>query len=340
LTHNELKREVIAVLRKIAAGGSSREIKDSDSFGEFGLGLDSLALLHFITALEHRFSIELPENIWVDRGQLNLKNLVDLIAEAVKGRELIALDQGELPSKIAPENGHGSKWNKLAAVARRDGVIPMAAWVAGKAFAESSALLYRKDRYHILSFDLALQSIPVVNAPGGANFLEVGIDDLGSADGLWHKSKIREKHRLFEARLRNGFIGYATWINGRIAGLCWITMLGDHEPQTGLHIKAGEGSCYGLDLEEHPDYRGQGVGLATIAYSMRGARERGCRYLYSVVHEGNERMLGASIQLLGYTTVGEIVTKRYLGRPKSVCVLGGRAVKGKVLLLETSRSET
>jgi acyl carrier protein/GNAT superfamily N-acetyltransferase len=332
LTDNELKLEIVAVLRQVAPGGSLREISDSDSLGEFGFGLDSLALLHFITALEKRFDVEIPETVWVDRGQLNFKDLVGLIVEAFK--------DSELPSRIASESGSLSRWKKLAAVARREGLIPMVKWAAGKAFAEGSAQLYSRDRYYILSFDLASRTIPTVTAPHGASLREVAIDDLRSAEGLWHKSKVREKHRLFETRLENGFNGYATWIDGRIAGLCWVTMRGDHEPQTGLHIKTGEGACYGLDLEEHPDYRGQGVGLATIVYSMCGARERGCRSLYSVVHSGNERMLGASIQLLGYSTVGEIITERYLGRPKSVCVIGGRVVEGKVLLLENVRSET
>jgi acyl carrier protein/GNAT superfamily N-acetyltransferase len=340
LTHAEVTREVIAVLRRVAPGGSSREITESDSLGEFGLGLDSLALLHFITALEKRFDTEIPESIWVDRGQLHLVDLINLIAEAVKDKVSVTPGRGELPPRIDLESGHLSRWEKLAAATRRDGLFPTVGWVARKAVAESSGLLYRKDRYHILSFDLTSKRIPVVKAPGGATQREVGIGDLSAADGLWHKAKIKEKHRLFEDRLKNGFIGFATWIDGRIAGLCWVAMQGDHEPQTGLHIKTGEGSCYGLDLEEHPDYRGQGVGLATMVYSMHRARERGYRVLFSVVHSGNERMLGAAIQILGYATVGEIVTERYLGHSKSVCVLAGRTVEGKTLILETAGSVT
>lgn len=333
MIHARLEKEVISVLRHVALGGSDREIRASDPLGEFGLGLDSLALIAFITALENRFSIEIPETIWVDRGQLSLRDLVELISESVDEQNLTSPPQDFKPIPIDPTTKESTVWGKLTAAARHQGLFPALLWALRKLYRKIANLFYQKDRYYILSFDLTRQAIPTIPALGGTRSSEVTPADLPATEGLWNPGTAAEKKRLFIQRLKEGYSGYATWLNGQIVGLCWVTHDGDFEPGTGLHIRLREHSSYGLDLNEHPDYPGQGIGLATVAYSLRQSQARGHKYQYSVVHSQNERMLRASIQLLGLKKIGEIVTTRSLFGTNSVYNMNDKTDDNKVLML-------
>jgi acyl carrier protein/GNAT superfamily N-acetyltransferase len=333
VTHAHLEKEVVSVLRRVALGGSDREIRSSDPLGEFGLGLDSLALIGFITALENRFGIDIPETIWVDRGQLTLQDLVDLIAESVDKHDFPAPPQNFEPVPIDPTTTESTAWGKLKAIAEQKGLFSALFWAMGKARRKCLNLFYQKDRFYILSFDLTGQAIPTIPAPQGTRSGEVTPDDLPATEGLWSPGAAAEKKRLFLQRLKDGYTGYATWLDGQIVGLCWVTRDGDFEPDTGLHIRLREHSSYGLDLNEHPGYPGQGIGLATIAYSLRQSQATGHKYQYSVVHSHNERMLRASIQLLGLKKIGEIVTARNLFGVSSVYEMNDKTDDNKVLML-------
>jgi acyl carrier protein/GNAT superfamily N-acetyltransferase len=317
----------------VAFSGSDREINSADQLGEFGLGLDSLALTTFITALENRFEIEIPETIWVDRGQMSFRDLVDLISKCSGDRELTATGREYRPAAAESIAPTGSAWSRLAATVRHRGLFRALAWAAGKLYDRLAHQLYKKDRFYVLAFDLSSQTIPNIPAPKGTTFGEVSPDDLLATEGLWGPAKARGKQTLFLERLKKGYTGYATWLDRKIVGLCWVTEDGDYESDTGLYIRLRENSCYGLDLNEHPDYHGQGIGLATVAFSLQKARESGRRFHYSVVHAKNERMLAAAIQLLGYKKIGEIVTTRWLRRPSSVCRVHDKTVANGELVL-------
>lgn len=328
-----LETEVAAILRRVAFSGSDREIKSGDPLGEFGLGLDSLALLESITALENRFEIEIPETIWVDQGRLTFNDLVGLIAKSLGDRELPTLAPAHNAVATGPMARPESAWGKLTATAQHRGVLPALSWAATKIVAKFVRLLYQKVRFYILAFDLSAQPIPTLPAPSGTTFGEVSPNDLPATGGLWQKVVAKEKQRLFIDRLSKGYTGYATWLNGKIVGLCWVTDDGDYEPDTGLQVKLRERSCYGFDLNEHPDFQGMGIGLATVSYSLRKSQERGRRFHYSLVNAENERMLAASIQILGYRKVAEIVTTRRLCRPRSVCLMPDHIVSNGILTL-------
>jgi len=328
-----LEKEVISVLRHVALSGSDREVRITDPLGEFGLGLDSLALIGFITALENRFGIEIPETVWVDRGQLNLRDLVELISESVDQPDIPAPPQDFKPIPIDPASQESTAWGKLKAVVGHQGLFAAMFWAWKKVCRKLLNVIYQRERFYILSFDLTGQTIPTIPAPEGTHTGEVTSNDLPAAEGLWSPDTAAEKRRLFIQRLKEGYIGYATWLKGKIVGLCWVTNDGDYEPGTGLHIRLREHSSYGLDLNEHPDYPGQGIGLATVAYSLKQSKNRGHKHQYSVVHSQNERMLRASIQLLGLTKIGEIITTRSLLGINSVYRMNNKSDDNKVLML-------
>ncbi|MEW5795012.1 MAG: acyl carrier protein [Candidatus Zixiibacteriota bacterium] len=329
----QLEQEVAGILRRVAFSGSDREINSEDPLGEFGLGLDSLALTTFITALENRFEIEIPESIWVERGQMSFKDLVELIAKSIGERELSAGAKIARPVAAEAPALSGSPWDKLIETVRGRGVFRGMTWGARKSFARLAEAIYKRDHYYILAFDLVRQPVPQIRVPDGTTFRAVSPDDLQATNGLWRRAEEQEKQQLFVERLRKGYTGYAAWLDGNIVGLCWVTEVGDFEPDTGLQIKLRENSCYGLDLNERPDYHGRGIGLATVAFSLQKAAESGRAFHYSIVHEKNERMLAAAIQLVGYRMLGEIVTTRWLLRPHSVCYIQDKTFADGVLTL-------
>ncbi len=68
----EIEDLVLETLRRPALSGSCRTVGSDGPLGELGLGLDSLALSEFATAIEKRFQVQQPDEMWVDRGQLSL----------------------------------------------------------------------------------------------------------------------------------------------------------------------------------------------------------------------------------------------------------------------------
>ena len=59
-----LAQNLIDILRRHALKESDRPVAANQPLGATGLGLDSLALLQFITALENQYEIEIQETIW------------------------------------------------------------------------------------------------------------------------------------------------------------------------------------------------------------------------------------------------------------------------------------
>jgi len=70
---------VIRTLRETALGGSEREISIDEPLGEAGLGLDSLALVQFLVALEKEHKISLPMEFWSRADRASIRDCIDLL---------------------------------------------------------------------------------------------------------------------------------------------------------------------------------------------------------------------------------------------------------------------
>ena len=73
-----MRQAVLAILRETTLIGE-RVVDPDAPLGEQGLGLDSLALVKFLTALENHFDLELPEEVWIDRQALTLTGFSEAI---------------------------------------------------------------------------------------------------------------------------------------------------------------------------------------------------------------------------------------------------------------------
>src|SRR5439155_14668342 len=79
MTRSAREAEVVQILRACVLSGSDRDIPLDLPVGNLGLGLDSLALVEFVTALERRYQIILPDSLWIDAGQFTIRRLVDFV---------------------------------------------------------------------------------------------------------------------------------------------------------------------------------------------------------------------------------------------------------------------
>lgn len=80
------QREVLdrlqAVLERTVLRGSTREVRPDVPLGQEGVGLDSLALVQFLTGVEQELSAEVPLEIWADIGRLSLNDCTVALVEA------------------------------------------------------------------------------------------------------------------------------------------------------------------------------------------------------------------------------------------------------------------
>lgn len=308
MKHSPIESELTHLLREKILRGSTRDISLEEPLGHQGLGLDSLALVDFVTTVENQYNKMIPETIWMQRGQITIKNLASLLAE-------LPDSTSQLPkSADFPVNGIPLS-RKIPIYVKEYGVSEFVVLMVKKLLRCVMNLIYEQSKYHILSFDLQNQSIPTVPVPTGIRFREVELEDLNAVDGLWVKSKHKEKCRLFRERLRKNYMGLAACQKERIIALDWVTDSENWEPDLGVFIVSKTGSCFGLDLNEHPGVRGRGVGIATLARCLQMTKQKGYRAHTTMIHQENQEMLRTCIQLLGFEKIGEIRVQKYLGKP-------------------------
>jgi len=74
-----IEQRVVALLRESVMNHSTRDLDLDHPLGEAGLGLDSLALVQFLTAVEAEYHVRLSLDFWSRADQASLR----LCAEAV-----------------------------------------------------------------------------------------------------------------------------------------------------------------------------------------------------------------------------------------------------------------
>jgi acyl carrier protein len=79
LTREQVAERLADVLRAAVLDGSDRDITSGAPLGENGLGLDSLALVEFLAAVEKEFGAKIPVSVWSRIDRLTL----DACAEVV-----------------------------------------------------------------------------------------------------------------------------------------------------------------------------------------------------------------------------------------------------------------
>lgn len=327
----EFSDQIVEILRRDILRGSTRTIDHATSLGEGGVGLDSLSLVELVAALEKHFDTTIPDDIWIDRGQLTVDGLADVIRQ-----QLGEAEPAFRPPRVLAEVEHGTqnaRSERMKAVFDERGVLGGTQWVAAKAVKKISESAYRQDSFHILSFDLKAKTVARPKTRPDVTFRLAGIQDMPSVNGIFTAAEREHKLKRFRERVANGYLCYTAWVDRTMVALDWVTDKPDFEPTTGLTIAPQAGACYGLDLREHPDYKSRGVGLALLEYCLHDCRERGYRTQYAIVDATNKKMLMAAVQLLGFTTVGRIRSRTVLGKTSTRWECNGLSSDSNQLVL-------
>ena len=98
------EQEIARIIRDELLLGTAREIPFDQPLGELGVGLDSLALVNLLTAVEAAFGVELSDDIWTERGPLSVDDLADLVRSAPRTTAPAA----GRPRFAAPARTHGA----------------------------------------------------------------------------------------------------------------------------------------------------------------------------------------------------------------------------------------
>jgi acyl carrier protein len=312
------QEEILRIVRDELLFGSEREIPVDAPLGELGMGLDSLALVKLLTAVEATFGVDIPDDVWTARGPLTVDDLAEIVAEAPKREEAARAAQPTLVRGRMERAEHA-----LA----NGGPARRAVWAIVRLVAPVKQFAFAYSRTFIL--ERRLDDVGAMPAePPGIVLRLYAPEDEGALDGLWPSFAQRHGRRFLRRSLRDGAIAPVAVEAGRIVALDLLSATGEDE----VEVERSD-ACFGYWLTEAPAARGQGIGLALVAYSLRVARERGFRAQLTWVAEDNTAMLAAATQLLGFRSIGTASRLRVLGFTRWSWDVRGRRGRGRRLVL-------
>jgi acyl carrier protein/GNAT superfamily N-acetyltransferase len=320
LSADAVEQELVRIVRDELLLGSEREIELDRPLGELGVGLDSLALLNLLTRIESSFEVELPDDVWTQRGPLSLADLAELVA-ATPSTAASPATPGE-PAPVLQ-----GRMERVEYALRRYGAPGRVAWGAVRLAAPARRFLLTRDRNVILERRLDDEA-PPVPAPEAVVLRRFRAEDEERLTGLWAPYNEPSGRRGLKQWLRRGATALVAAQGDRVVALDVFSAEGDDDVQL-----ARPEACYGFYLTEAPDVRGRGVGLALVAYSFEKARELGFRTQLTYVRDDNTPMLAATTQLLGFEVIGTARRTRVLGLTRWSWEVDGRRGRGRALVL-------
>jgi acyl carrier protein/GNAT superfamily N-acetyltransferase len=316
-----VEQEIAGIIRDELLLGSEREIPVDEPLGELGVGLDSLALVNLLTAVEAAFQVELSDDIWTERGPLSVNDL----AEIVRSTRPAAAPASSAQADAALLHG---RMERLEQRLRRRGAAGRAAWSAIRVAAPVRRFLFVRTRHLVLERRLD-DGIPTeLSAPSGIEFRLVEPAETPDLSGLWAPAHARRMTKVFQREVERGAIALVACDAGRVVAVDLLSGIG------GLEVEVtSPGACFGFLLAEARAARGQGIGLALATYSFRVARELGFRAQLTHVWVGNTAMLAAATQLLGFRILGSARRTRVLGVTRWSWEVGDNRGRGPRLVL-------
>jgi GNAT superfamily N-acetyltransferase/acyl carrier protein len=310
--------EILRIVREELLFGSDRPIPVDAPLGDLGVGLDSLALVKLLTAVEASFGVEVPDDVWTARGPLSVEVLAEVVAVAPKREE---------PGVTAESTLVRGRMERAEQALAGGGPARRAAWAAVRLAAPAKRFVYGSMRTFVLERRLD-DGVLTADTPPGVELREYAPGDEDGLSGLWPEFAERHGRRTLRRSLQDGAIALVAAEGRRIVAVDLLSATGEED----VRIEQ-PGACFGYWLHEAPAARGRGIGLALVAYSLRVARERGFRTQLTWVAEDNAAMLAAATQLLGFRAVGTASRRRLLGRTRWSWDVGGRRGSGRRLVL-------
>lgn len=322
ISSERAQREIERVVREQLLFGSERELPVDLPLGE--LGLDSLALLHLIMAIEEAFGVQLPDNVLVRRDPISIRALGDLVVVATRRTQpgsvaVPPADPTILPPHFRMERLH--RWlARRGWLGRHMRTAATMAWHAKRFLFEHSA-------HYVMERPLEGKQ-PTIGPPPGIDLRPFTRADQDLMAGLWPDFDDRRARREMQRWLADGAIALVAVEGSRVVALDLLSLDGNRGE---VELAPARGACWGLQLVEAPDVRGRGIGLALLAYSLRVSRDRGFRAQLATVRSDNAPMIAAGTQILGFRAIGRAGRTRIFGITRWSWEVEGLRGRGRLL---------
>jgi acyl carrier protein/GNAT superfamily N-acetyltransferase len=319
VTREAAQEQILRLVRDELLFGSERPIPLDAPLGELGVGLDSLALVRLLTAVEADFGVDIPDDVWTDRGPLSVSDLADIVTEAPKQEAVVVAAE---PTLVR------GRMERAESALAGGGVAHRAAWAGVRLLGPVKQFAFGYSRNFVLERGLDDLAAMQVEPPPGIVLRAYKPEDEGSLAGLWPGFAERHGRSFLRRSLQEGATALIAAEESRIVALGLLSVAGEEEVDVGR-----SDACYGYWLTEAPAARGRGIGLALVAYSLRVGRERGFQAQLTWVAEDNTAMLAAATQLLGFRSIGTASRLRVAGLTRWSWQVDGRRGRGKRLVL-------
>jgi len=306
VTAAEVQGEIVSILRRCTLGGRAGKIPIDEPLGHAELGFDSLALVEFVSAIETRFGVELPDSIWRNRDEISVRRLVELVSAT---QPVMPRSEASVRTKLQPCPASASIYERIQYELSAQGIFHTLIWLLTTCVRYVVRRLYR--RHTVVMLTRRLDDIDVP-APARNGFVmrEVSEDDIPFLPSLWSPHSRKNKLELFHKRRAEGFVCFIAVRGRELVGMDWLSPSGDKIPELEVKVCTHNAACYAFDLYEK--YKGEGIGLALLEYSLAEAKRRGFRKQVTYVSSENVPMLSAAIHLLGFETVAMLESTKVL----------------------------
>ena len=323
VSRERAQREITNIVREQLLLGSERRLPLDVPLGE--LGLDSLAVLYLVAAVEGTLGVELSEDFLTRRGPISLQ---DLIEAAVTGRPIQPTGKPVRPGKptIPPHHRMERLQHALAGRGPLGAGARAAATVGGRA----ERVLFKRTRHYLLERRLDGREQSAIETPPGVDLRPYRASDDADLAGVWPDFDEKRSRCAMERWLDDGAVALVAAQGSRVVAVDLLSADGDRGE---VELAPSRGACWGLHLTEAPDVRGRGIGLALLAYSLRVAEQLGFVAQITAVRDDNAPMLTACVQLLGFRQLGIARRTRILGITRWSWEIDGLRQRGPRLSL-------
>ena len=262
-----VERAIARIIRDELLLGSEREIPFDQPLGELGVGLDSLALVNLLSAVEAAFRVELSDDIWTERGPLSVNDLAEIVRSTRPAAAPTLSAQGDSAAL------HG-RMEQLEQRLRRRGSAGRAAWAAIRMAAPARRFLFARTQHVLLERRLDEEISTEIAPPLGIEFRPLLPGERPDLSDLWAPVHARRMTKVFQREVDRGAIALVASVGHRVVAVDLLSGSG------GLDVEVNSpGVCFGFLLAEARAARGRGIGRALIEEVSAWSGAQGGQFL-------------------------------------------------------------